>query len=254
MLSKSNIKLPLIYGILVCCLAYISLQLILACIYLTCSFYMPQIDDNILYTVIGDIISVISFFIMSPLLLGFYALAAGLSNGQRPDFMVIFRYFSSFKLIVRSWLTFCITVLPFALINLALRVTNIILSSYYFSGNAFFAQNLQIIVNILIAPALYVIVFLILGRFYPLINAVVCGGDQPFSVCLKKSLCSTRKKVCEIFLFRMSFLPWILLSTVTFGVLFVIFTLPYMAISYSQYSSYIITSEYRINYLGDITQ
>lgn len=252
MLAKSNIKLPLIYGILVCCLAYISLQLILASVYTALSFYMPQIDGDTLYMMIGNVMNVASTFIMSPLLLGFYDLAIRLTRGQNPDFATIFKYFSSPKLLMRSWLTLIITFLPLILATIALRAVDLLSASLL--SDALLPQSLQLAVSVLAAPILSLVAFWVAGRFYTLINIIVCGGKQSFSVCLEKALCSTRKKAGEIFLFRISFLPWILLSIGTFGVLFVIFTLPYMAIAYSQYSSYLITSEYRINYLGDKTQ
>ena len=70
------------------------------------------------------------------------------------------------------------------------------------------------------------------GRLFSVFAATVNGEGQPLSLCMRAATRATRGKSGMIFALRFSFIPLILLSVVTVGILFILFTLPYMLLSY----------------------
>lgn len=239
-LSSSDVKLDLIYGILICLTACVSLHLVFSCLQVAIYYMAPKGAAVMALSALDIVMQIIAFLILSPLLLGFYALAAGRSHGKKTRLLTVFYWFSSFKQLMRAWAVVLLLLLPFLLINGAFNIAISCIDVYL--GGLTLPKMLTVIASVALALAC----FIIWGRFYTLINAVVCGGDATLKTCMRKALASTKGRAFKIFALRVSFIPWIILSFCTIGVLFPIFTLPYMAVCYSQYSAYLITNENRI--------
>jgi len=192
---------------------------------------------SLLFTAVSDIPA---FLLIFPLFMGVFHVAAKLSNESPVTIVEILEYYSSFKKISKAWAVGSIIQLPFVLANILQALLR------FLSHESLILRAILPGVNlILIAVCSFLTVF-ISGKFFTLINSVVCGGDQPVYICLKASLKATRDKMWRLFAFRLSFIPWILLSALTVGVLFIIFTFPYILISECLYSKYLLTGKYRI--------
>ena len=161
--------------------------------------------------------------------------AAKLANGSNAEISDMFLYYSSIKNAIRAWAVAAIIQLPIYFIDIVADLMPLISKSY------FLTQTLSLIR----LAVLTVLFFVISLRLFPFINSVVSGNDQPISLCLKASYKATKGKSWRIFAFYISFLPWILLSLLTVGVLFIIFTFPYILITGCLYSKYLLTGEYR---------
>ena len=90
-----------------------------------------------------------------------------------------------------------------------------------------------------------VALFLPYGRLYSVIAAIVNGEGQPLGLCIRAGLRATKGKTGAIFAFRASFVLWVLLSIATIGMLLVIFTVPYMLVSYFYYNAVLFGKEPR---------
>ena len=183
--------------------------------------------------------SALNLFLLYPLFVGLWYVAARLANGNSAEFVEIFEYYSSFKKIRKAWAVGAVIQLPLTFISL-MQTTLLLIST-----DTMLLKALLPGINIIITVFYFFLAVFISGRLFPFVNSVVCGGDQPVSLCLKASLKATKGKMWKLFAFYLSFIPWILLSLLTVGVLFVIFTFPYMLIAECLYSEYLLTGKHR---------
>ena len=173
--------------------------------------------------------------------MGLWYIAAALTNGSNPDFIEIFRYYTPGNL-GRAYKTMALLQLPVAFLSAATKIPPL------FFGK----QSVEtLICNMIYLLLLFILALFVMGRLFPFISSVVCGADQPVLACLKASLAATKGKSLTLLGFILSFTPWILLSLVTVGTLFIIFTFPYMMVAVSLYSSYLLTGEYRTQILEE---
>ncbi len=250
LLSDQSIRMKLVFATLICASAFIMLEYILSYAFITPLYSLfPKLTDWASFG-IDEIYYIIEFLMFSPLLIGFYSLAAGLSLGADVELSHIFGYYRSFMRMCRSWMISLAIVLPIKLFTtgselvfMLLDANQVALGEMRYSLLSFMAELLFIGISVL--------AFLLCGRFYPFVNAAVVSDDQKLSAAFGASLRSTRGQLGRIFAFRLSFLLLIMLSLATVGVLFIIFTIPYMAVSYSYCSSYLLTGEYNIINLED---
>jgi len=191
---------------------------------------------SLLFTAVSKVPNLLLIF---PLFMGVVRVAAKLSNDNPTEIVEIFEYYGSFKKLGKAWAVGAIIQLPITVISLIQAILPFI------STNEFYLKTIIPALNFGLNTLYFFSLIFILGRLFPFINSVVCGGDQPVSLCLKASLKSTKGKMWKLFAFYLSFIPWILLSALTVGVLFIIFTFPYMLIAECIYSKYLLTGEYR---------
>jgi len=239
-LSNRDVLLKLIF----CGLFYISIEIMFELFrsYAFSAAFYKTVDERELqvYSFIFDTVCTIPYILLIyPLFIGLWKVAAGLSNDNSVEFIDIFTYYSSFKKIKKAWALALILHLPLAIINALFNLISLIQTDKISIRLSLWGISL-----ILSVVYFFTSVF-ITARLFPFINAVVCGADQPISLCLNASLKATSGKMWKLWAFPLSFIPWIFLSLLTAGVLFIIFTFPYMLIAECIYSKYLLTGEYR---------
>jgi len=236
LLSRPKLFLKLMFGGFMYIAVTILFELIWDYLFTTASFFFPNEKTFSIAECLSNIIRTLpSFFITSPLFMGIWHIAAALINGDDTDFLGIFGYYTPNKA-SRAYKTMAPIQLPLAFIAAASKIP-----SLFFEEDKIIGFSFDLAFLILFS----VVAAIIVGRLLPFINSVVCGGDQPVSLCLKASLTSTKGKAWRMIWFILSFTPWILLSLVTVGTLFIIFTFPYMIVAVSLCSSYLLTGKYR---------
>ncbi len=245
LLSDQRTRLKLIFATLICASVYIMLEYILSyAVYTPVYMLFPGLDGWMEY-VVEQACFVIEFLLFSPLLLGLYSLAASLSYRTDIELSHIFGYYRSFVRMCRAWGIFLAVALPIKLFAVLSEVAFGLLSSNKEGlGNALYI--VLIFAAVILFVGIFAVGFLICGKFFPFVYASVTAKNRPLSQAFGDSLRATSGKLGSIFAFRFSFILLILLSFATVGVLFIIYTIPYMAVSYSYCSSYLLTGEYKI--------
>ncbi|MBR2479575.1 MAG: hypothetical protein IKB47_04130 [Clostridia bacterium] len=235
-ISHQGVRLKLVFATLICASAFIMVEYFLSYAILNPVYYfLPWLDAWGSFGV-DQAYFVIEFLIFSPLAVGFYIIASRAARQENFELSDMFDFYRSFGRAVRAWGVSAIVFLPIKLclvlvdVLLLLEITNVLIVVF-------------VMVNLF---KMFVLGALVYGRLYTFIDVAVCQEDMKFSRCLGVAIRSTKGRVCEIFCFRMCFVPWVLLSVATVGVLFIIFTIPYIAVAHCHYSSYLITGEHRI--------
>lgn len=235
-LLKKNIIIKLIFGIFILTASFVVLEFFFEGIYFSlCSIVRNDLIYDKYYYAFQAVMITLNFFMLSPLFLGLCRLSAMLANRGSADFIEIFAYYASFKAFWRSLLVSLIVFLPFLMSLLALLIWQMVLPLKY-----------------ALATVCVLWLIFIKTRLFTFINAFVCGGDQPLRLFLKSAIRSTKRSTAKLLLFSLRFIPWILLSIPTLGVLLLIFVLPYILFAESRYSSYLLTGEYK-NYISEET-
>ncbi len=250
LLSDQSVSLKLVFATFICASVYIMLEYVLSYAVINPIYLLlPELDDWAAFGV-DQAYYVIEFLMFSPLLVGLYSLAAGLSCRAEVELSHIFGYYRSFMRMCRAWGISLAVALPIKLFSLLAEVlTQLLASNKEALGDMLYA--VLMIVAVILLIAVFAVGFLLCGKFHPFVYASVVAKDKSLSEALDDSVRSTKGKLGEIFTFRLSFALLILLSLATVGVLFIIYTIPYMAVSYSYCSSKLLTGEYKIINLED---
>ncbi len=236
LLLKKNVIIKLIFGVFILIATFVISGLFFDYVYLSiCTIAGNEFIYDKYYHIFEAVTAVLKFFMLSPLFVGICRLSAMLANRGSADFIEIFAYYASFKAFLRSTLVSLIVFLPFLLSILALFIWQTVLPLKY----------------VLAAVCVLWLLF-VKTKLFTFINAFVCGGDQPLRLSLKSAMRSTKRSAAKLLLFSLRFIPWILLSIPTLGVLLLIFVLPYILFAESRYSSYLLTGEYK-NYISEET-
>lgn len=229
-LSNNSAYLKLVFATLVILSAYVFLEIIQSCICWAFAV-LAEYNSNVIQEVTIDLIfTVVKFFLISPLFVGAYALTIKAAQKSNVPFSTVFQYYTSLKSISKTWVVSAIINGPFTLLCITFRVFS------------FFYKNIAIDI---LYYVLALILLLIMGKFSSILNAVICGGDQKISTCIVYAIKSSRKYIWNMFVFLISFLWWICLSIVSVGILFIIFTIPYIMVSHTLYTTYILTGKYQ---------
>ena len=236
-LSHQDVRLKLVFATLICAAVFVMAEYVLSYTILNPVYcFLPWLDKWGSFG-IEQAYFAIEFLLFSPLVIGLYTISQRASRYEAFELSELFDGYSSFRRVARAWGISAIAFLPIKLGLVLLDVLFLLKIS-----NVFVVAFAMIMLF-----KLFVLGTLAYGRLYTFISLAVCCEDEKLGRCLARTVRSTQGRLCEIFCFRMCFLPWVLLSAATVGVLFIIFTIPYIAVAYSHYSSYLITGEHRIH-------
>ncbi len=218
-------------------------------------------NSSILSLCLSSILSIGSFLIITPLCLGIISWNYDMSEGKSPEVLRIFDYFSNrqyFKALtlkIHIWGRKLLWVLLF----FALPGTIIGLSAWTLNfGERFFYDDINmsyilgscgLVFGIALMLLMAVFYGIHMQKFFLAEYYLVSENCSAWSA-LKKSRHATKGKRGEIFLFRLSFLPWILSCLLVVPCMYV---LPYYNISALIYARVLIEQHYRSTQLVPVT-
>ena len=230
-LAKKGALLKLIFAIFLCAVIRFGTELAAASVYSAAVLVLPD-SGGFLDFFITLAIRVLSVFFMAPAVLGTFRLASMLSSGEDAPLTEMFLYFSPRKYF-RALGAYLIAALP---IEIYLFIAELTLSLVAYVAellalDAVWSDGVSSFIAASFAVAA-VALFLPYCRLFSVLAATVNGEGQRLSSCVRAATRATRGNVFRIFGLAFSFVPLILLSLLTVGILLFAFTLPYMLLSY----------------------
>ena len=239
-LNDHNVRIKLILASLVCLASFMLSEIVKESARYALSFWFAAENAETFTLAFNSVFSVASLLMLSPLFIGMFSYSVKLAARKDADFSELFVFYSGKKALLRTWSIGALTMIPqklifFLIVKIPEECALLVEKSSRSDTAA--AYILGAILLEIGAFCLGILFF----RLYTLINVYVCGSDQSILTCVCMSLKSTKRNCFNVFVFLLSFGAWILLSLSTVGVLFIIFTIPYMIVSYNLYSSYLIT-------------
>lgn len=240
-LTQKGVLLRLIFALLSVCIVYMAVELGEGVAYYSLILLYPPLAELMAFeygiTVLFDIVSILA---VAPIFSGVYRLASLLSAGEDARVSEIFYYYSP-KYYGRALVAFSVTAVPVMIFRFcAGEIFSLVELWVSAVDDEWLASVMLIIVSFIAGLLILGIAALLLlpyGRLFSVFAAVINGEGQPIGVCLRAALNATREKSGAIYGFRISFVPLILLSLLTVGMLLIIFTVPYMLISYFYYNA-----------------
>ena len=234
MLCKKGVLLKLIFAVFMCVVIRMSGELATGAAYAALYLLIPQ-AEIILGFVLPPVFRIITVFALAPAVFGAYRLASMLSKGLDAELSEVFYYFSpkSYARALGGYIAAAWPIEIFAILFGALTTGVRILSFDMSEIDFYFVELGMLVFAIVVAVPL----LLPYSRLFSIPAAVVNGGGQPLSVCIRAATKVTRQRVGEIFAFLFSFVPMILISLLTIGMLMIAFILPYMLLSYFYYNA-----------------
>lgn len=234
-LGEPNVLIKLIFAVFLTAAVYIVIELCETVIcYLIPTIKMPALE------LVFDAIGILA---LAPVFGGMFRLASMLSAGNNAKMTEMFYYYKP-KKYTRALAVYGMTALPIMLYGY--------FSSYVTElSRALSPFHMLFAFTLLLSAA--AILFLPYCRLYSAWAAVVCGEGQPLRTCFCAAFSATAQKSARIYAFRASFILWIALSFLTVGMLFVIFTVPYMLISYFYFNAAVFGKEPKAKMKTEVT-
>lgn len=231
-IADHRTRLTLIFSLMICGAAMILLFIASA----SFSYAFVVITDEALPAALYNAVDALSLLPVllaaTPLCLGFYRMAVRAAHGERTALAETFGYFSSFARVAKSWLVGIIAAFP-----AVFAVAAYCLASLIPDGIA------SRLIRYALIPVAVLILYILNTLSMPLAYTFVCSDDaNPFR-CFAVSVKASSGSFWRIVAFRLSFLPLMLLSLCTIGVLFLIYTIPYMTVAEIYLSEYLLTGD-----------
>lgn len=195
-------------------------------------------------TVISLLISVLIFFIMTPLEQGCNRWFYRRTGGEQDAVSSIFFYFENaksyfrtlglyFQIALRIFLWMLLPVLPVVAIVACMAA-----SKHYFSGGLPTAAAAVFVILMVIWFILVLILSVVISLRYFLAPYILAEHpDQKVSKCIKDSVRMVKGHKMQLFGFILSFIGWQLLCVFVIPAFYVV---PYMNASYAMYARYLI--------------
>ncbi len=240
-LGNKGVLLMLIFAVVFCCLVFMSVELLEALSYYAAISLFPSLLGSAIFDAVSAVLfDALSLFAMAPAVLGTYRLSSALAAGQSPAMTEMFYYFGRGRY-GRALAAFLIVSLPVVLYGYIVSALFYLIDSIGRSVQSTTYEAFLYTVTsfglILLTLGVAFAIWLPYCRLFSVFASVVNGEGQPLSVCIRASLRATKEKASAVYGFFASFIPLCLLSILTVGMLFVIFTIPYMLISYFYYNA-----------------
>ncbi len=247
LLARRGVLPKLIFAVFCTALVYITVELAEALLYFSVTAGYPALAESAAFewavTLGFDIIGMLA---LAPILGGAFRLAARAEESVRAT--EIFYYYAP-KKYLRALAVYTVTALPVMLLRTAGDYVRSLLAARADAiDDAMHRALLLLYYNIILTflmIAAAAILLLLYCKIFSLWAAVICGEGQPLRMCFSAALGATKGRLKAIYVFFLSFLPWIALSLLTVGMLFVVFTIPYMLISYFYYNAALFGKEPR---------
>ncbi len=215
-------------------------------------YYLNNLPNtSILAMILTCIMTLGSFLVMAPLNLGITGWYYGLSQGESPEVLSIFNtfssrnYFRALTLKIHLWGRKIIWALIYFTLPAAIAAASIWLmghSVFYMDLNLGYAISICGLFFAGLLAMLMAVLYAVHIQKYFLAEYYVVNENCGVWEAIKKSRHASRGKRGEIFLFRLSFLPFFLLCIFVIPTLYV---LPYYGISSMLYARVLMEQHYR---------
>lgn len=185
--------------------------------------YPPNVTMLAYFTT--DLISIIVAF---PFFIGYVRLCSNIAKGTKTELSEIFKYYSS-KIQIMQAYKFLIKIIPQIVLKIILPLALIAFSDTYIPK----------ICNILAINGLYTFSTSLYYFLFPLEVAIIVltfrlsGGPIIKLLCFCTNTKSIKYSKTSFFILRLSLIPLYVMSFLTFGSLFIAYTIPFTLVLYS---------------------
>ncbi len=250
MLGERGVLLRLLYGIFLTAAFYMTVEIAESLLYYIAVGAFPDLSElDVLWYAVTVIFDIIGIIAVAPIFCGTYRMASRLALGERPNVTEVFYYLAP-RRCGRAIVAYSLTAVPFWLYAFFTNILTSAVTSMIEEPILLTAANLASLVPLFVGA---LILLLPLTFFFSVFAAVINGEDQPIALCISAAVRAVRGKLWQTYLFRLSFVPLILLSMLTVGMLLVIFTVPYMLIAYFYYNAALFGKEPRAAISTEVT-
>lgn len=214
------------------------------------SLVLEGITQNVKLSLLFYLVYILlSIVLVVPLFYGLvYAFVFSDTQNGKIKLGDLFYAFSEVDILMRSYRLFLYTLIKLLVCFLPALLLNFFVETYYYQGLLFVESTLYGFDLVYFALKSIVMVFAFFGFVLSVKNILgiyvsVKREDKQISECffVSRILCDGAKG--ELAMCAVSFFPLMLLSLFTFGFLFVMYTLPYMLITFIIYSKYLYDNE-----------
>ena len=188
-----------------------------------------ETDSALLYPVFVFCAAFFLFLLLSPLLPGLKAYCCDLYRSRTEEALrvpptEVFCCYASLEAVVRAWKLVFFRMTAIAALPLALLI------SVWISEllRAVCPPLLSVLCGIFAAVLLLIPACILCVLTTPLLYLSVTRPELTVSGCLRESARVMRYRIPEYLVFRLGFLPWLLLSVCSAGLLFFVYVLPYL--------------------------
>ena len=191
----------------------------------------------------------LSLVILVPLVYGlFYSFIESINNEDKINLVDLFYAFGNANVLMRSYRLFVYTALKLFVCFLPALVLSIWCDNYYYSGIFGIESTLYDFDVVYFVIKTIVVVFSVLGFVAGIKNIVgvyvsIKREDKEIGECFFVARICCEDSKGELCACAISFVPLIVVSLFTFGFLYVMYTLPYILITFVKYSEYIYKKE-----------
>lgn len=198
------------------------------------------LEYSVVFTgMLTAIFDTVTYFVIPPMLLGLYRIAAGAVHAGKADLRDLLYYWRP-KKYFRAVIVYTLVVGPWHIYSLAVtalyQALPMIVGTGWSTTAAYTLWMAEIVAFFAVLGIGFLLAFCYC-RLYSVIAAVVCGEGSSVFFCIAAAFRATKKRAWRIFVFRLSFIPVILLGFASIGIILFIFTVPYMLISYFYYNA-----------------
>ena len=248
LLGQKNIILKLIFAAAICWATNMAVDIAEACVYYTAQYFGAlDLASASQLLILNLAFELVALFCVSAQAMGTFRLARLLTEDKDARLTEMFYYWRGARRYFRSLLGFLIIAAPVKLFLLAFEwILRDVLPMIYLNDPTVFSMIIYFFALVGALLAGFLLGALLLLPYSLIFSAaalLVRYEEKSIGACIKQSASATRAHLVQIFEFRSSFLPLILLSFVTVGVLLVIYTVPYMLVSYFYYNAALFEDE-----------
>ncbi len=254
LLGKKIVILKLIFAVAICWITNIIVDIAEASVYYTAvNFGLLDQEATAPVFILTLIFELAALFCVPTQAMGTVRLAFLLTQNEDTPLTEMFYYWRGPKRYFRSLLVFLIISVPVKLFLFAIEwIMADILPLIYLNDpeiSGMIAYFFAVIGTLIAAFLLGALLFLPYSALFSVAALFVRDDGARITDCLFGSAQVTKGQLKRIFKFRFSFLPLILLSVVTVGVLLIIYAIPYMLISYFYYNAALFEDELSAAYM-----
>lgn len=212
---------------------------------LSVTFLAAQYTSSLVYPFVLSSALVFIVSLCVPLYYGLFVFEYNVVNTHKPDIKDVFYAFSSSQRYKRSFLTAFAIIWRFLVCFFVplLFLSEIFLytqgQSKYFIQIAVAGYDITYTYLCVLFVTSFIIAFSYFSRYFTAIYVVIEHENQPVSKCFFAAKIYNRKYISTFILLTFSYIPLAIFSVFTFGILFIIYTLPVMVIAYLCISSYV---------------
>ena len=208
-----------------------------------------RLDYGVYYVPLGILFDLLAFFVTIPLYFGIIYVNVKLFEGETVSVAGMFHYFASssnlmecYRFIVSMTARLAVFAVPFLIFGAMLSNLRDIFQLMLYGAIA-----VSVDIAMICACIIYVLAFLLslvfFMRYFAAIFIFVKNPCLDMRDIVQKSVKMMKKRKIESLKLLVSFVAWIVISHYLAGFLYIFFTLPYIMLAYTSFSSYLLTEK-----------